>query len=196
MWTRNDARDAAELAGPRILRVEVEKAIGYANRPTWTVYTDRQPEDRDFLPYTEYPVLRGTRMFIAYGTGGGAFVRYLLHNPENEHGYGGRLFRLPVVGGVAEIVGPWSSRAAVVNALPVPFPVVDVTVRSEDGTLASLAVRADALFRRLPEGFMMLEEPDDFGVCFTPVREDGRCVKCGVRGCDQYNGYGWEVENA
>lgn len=44
-------------------------------------------------------------------------VDFVWHNPDNETGYGGSLFRLPLKGSrrIAKVRGPWSSRCGQVN---------------------------------------------------------------------------------
>jgi len=98
----------------KVLDARVDWMKGYANDPILEILVDKIPS-REELVYRRLIIGEGA---IYYAEKGG-FVHFLYHNPYNEEGYGGRVFRLNVQYGdriKTEIIkGPWSSRPGVIN---------------------------------------------------------------------------------
>lgn len=66
-------------------------------------------------PYHKVPMGSGGTF---YATVMYPFVDYKLHNPKSQEGYGGAVYRFPLIDGTIDMVkGPWSSRASVYNML-------------------------------------------------------------------------------
>jgi hypothetical protein len=107
------------------------------------------------------------------------FVHFLAHSgtPKKQEGYGGRSFLIETLDGPKELIGPWSSRAGVMNAHGFG-PCLDVTLKEEDGgriagacTLA-FALEAIKLCRPVPHR----QETTVWGVALCKVEDHGDIV--------------------
>jgi hypothetical protein len=95
-----------------ILDVQVDWSEEYDNDPTLRVVVDKAP-DLNKLPHVAVPLDGGT-MYVALQDG----VCHFLCSTGDKSGYGGRKFDLTMADGrVKQVIGPWSSRAGVVNGL-------------------------------------------------------------------------------
>lgn len=94
-----------------IKNVELEAFRGFPWRDL-RVTVDRIPELNEFI-FEAFPTGDGSTLYV--GTCG-VLVRQFVHNPSNEHGFGGSKLTLRMRNGeTVTIKGPWSSRAEVTN---------------------------------------------------------------------------------
>lgn len=97
--------------------------LTYHNAPTLEMLVDEMPKDF---------VYRTNGKGLYYGEKDG-LVSFYFHsgNPERQSGFGGSTFTLPMEDGtVKTLVGPWSSRAGVMNAHGFG-PCLDVTLTDD-----------------------------------------------------------------
>ena len=158
----------------RIKRVEVREGL----IPRIYVYVDRLP-DREELVY-ELLEWEGTHFLVAEKDG---YVSYFCHSPDPEHddgGFGGSVFEVRVKGrGVVRYVGPWSSRAGVINRVLLEhgrrLQVVDVCYIVEGwGVGVAGAISVEKLreaFRRLSVPYELVRRGEGLEVTYVPVRK-------------------------
>jgi hypothetical protein len=96
----------------KILGAAVNWNDKWDNRPQLVIAVEELPKDEEFS-YASKPLTSGSVLYRAEHDG---FVRFYLHNPHDEQGFGGRTFELrDHLGDTFKIKGPWSSRASVIN---------------------------------------------------------------------------------
>ncbi len=96
----------------KILGAVVDWNDHYDNAPQLVIAVDELPGNEAYS-YASKPLTGGRTLYRAEHDG---FVRFYLHNPNDEHGYGERSFKLRSHHGEEfTIKGPWSSRSGVVN---------------------------------------------------------------------------------
>jgi len=133
----------------KVLKANIDWHEGFDNEPRLQVLVDKMNYDK--LKYEPFPITRisglsgeqaaivGTsdytfkgRDTVLYYAANKGLVRFLYHDPQNEHGYDGNVFQLILTNGeTIKIKGPWSSRAGVVNQLVPDDPnlqCVDVSI--------------------------------------------------------------------
>jgi len=111
-----------------ILEARVRWMPEFDNHPEFEILVDEIPKIEE-LVYTEIKL--GKDAFYYAEKDG--YVHYIYHQPLDETGFGGRVFRLNVKNDWGQIEakdlkGPWASRAAVVNALVKHIECVDVAL--------------------------------------------------------------------
>lgn len=95
-----------------IRNVRIDWMLKYDSNPFLCVDIDGY--ERPTFRYEAIPV--GGSTF--YHARVGEEVRFMIHNPRDEHGYGGAKFELPMADGrVATFRGPWSSNTATYHRL-------------------------------------------------------------------------------
>lgn len=98
-----------------VTAVDVNWWFGCANLPTLELYVDALPTP-DKLKYERYPAPQGGTLYYAETDQG--YVDFKYHNPQDQEGYGGRLFAFPCTDGYTdEVYGPWSSNSAAVKEI-------------------------------------------------------------------------------
>lgn len=127
----NSPRSEVSLFNPNvgkgkwILDARVDWNDDIVNPPRLEILTDSIP---DSLVYEKIDLDEGV---LYYGELDRGYVRYYVHNPDNETGHSGRQFTFEMKDGSTErVTGPWSSRAGVVNALGLG-PVVDIGITDD-----------------------------------------------------------------
>lgn len=135
----------------------VNEHIGYINKPTLQLYVQDQAANGDFV-YRSRPFGRSTLYFAEFK----GEVRFMSHDPNNEYGYGGTIFRIRMEDGTErDVRGPWSSRAGVMS--PLFRPVVDVDLIGEYRTAGhvTLEVAQAAVDMFLPDWELIQEQDDE-----------------------------------
>ena len=103
----------------KLLKADVNWMEKYANDPRLELTVDALVP-HDIFRYQSKEVNGSTLYFASHNDS----VSFYCHNPLNEHGYGGGLFRLTQIDGrEVTIKGPWSSRAGVMNNHFLPHSV-------------------------------------------------------------------------
>lgn len=149
-----------------VIGASVNEHIGFANPPTLEIYIDGFAGSEDFR-YQEKKIGSRTLYFAELN----GEVRFFAHDPQNEYGYGGRIFHIHMEDGtVRNIPGPWSSRAGVMSA---HFrPVVDVTLIA--GTRlaghCTLEIAQEAVDKFLPDWALI--EVDDGEKYWRPKHKE------------------------
>lgn len=111
-----------------IRNVRIDWMLEYGNGPHLTVEIDGY--DRHAFRYEAIPIEGCTFYHARIGD----VVRYMIHNPSDEHGFGGARFELPMMDGrVATFRGAWSSSSPVYQRLVGGARVVEVG--SNEGAL-------------------------------------------------------------
>jgi hypothetical protein len=106
------------------MKAEINWMKGWANPPKLVVHAELA-DDSNFV----YEERQGC--YFASDRKSGQ-VRFF-HYAKAGSGYGGRKFLLPMKDGtLKEIIGPWSSRCSVMNAVDFPHSV-EVNFMTEDG---------------------------------------------------------------
>ena len=162
----------------KILKVDVEWYEGCANDPKFIVHVDKLPETEE-LEYELYEY-NGKHFLVGEKDG---FVSYFCHSPDPKHndgGFGGAVFEVTVKGkGKVRYVGPWSSRAGVVNKIlrhrAPPMQVVDVFYYEKEGDYPDLgfagAITLDTLVKHLPENLSFKRIVDENNeIVYVPCR--------------------------
>lgn len=120
----------------KIKNVKIDLHTGYANSPSIEVHVD------DFfqgeLGYVEEDCL-----YFAYDYSTGYVSFFAYDGPGN--GYGGHHFEITMMDGTEKtLIGPWSSRAGVMNAAGFQ-PSVDVTYINKHGSRMAGHILVDTL---------------------------------------------------
>lgn len=96
----------------KILAATVDWNDKFDNSPQLIIQVEQLHEDEEFR-YASKPLIGGSTLYRA---GHDGFVRFYLHNPHDEQGFGGRVFKLEGhYGETFKIKGPWSTRSGVIN---------------------------------------------------------------------------------
>lgn len=135
-----------------IRNVRIDWMLMYGNGPHLTVEIDGY--DRDAFRYEAIPINGST----FYHARNGLTVRYMIHDPLNERGFGGLTFALPMKdGSIARFRGAWSSSSAVYHHL-VGGPHV-VEVGSNEGAICvTVEALNEALARCVHPGIQLHPE--------------------------------------
>jgi len=158
----------------RILRVDIEWYEKYPNlNPTFVVEVDKVP-DRGELEYElfEYDNLH---FLIAEKDG---YVSYFTHSRNPEHddgGFCGQIFEIKVKNvGVVKYVGPWSSRAGMINKIQ-SMQIVDIIYICGSSRFVG-AIELCKLVRDLPHGIAIKKVIDKKGeIKYIPCIGHRRC---------------------
>lgn len=151
----------SQAAEQWIIDARVDWQEKYSHPPRMDILVE---SIQDELLYEKHLV--GDDHILYYGESPEGYVNYYVHNPADQSGFGGRLFRFKLYNGTTEVVrGPWSSRAGIVNKLGIG-PVVDVAItddqdRFETGrslSRAAVTIRAAKCAIDLAEGASHLEQ--------------------------------------
>lgn len=101
-----------------VLEARVNWYEGYANNPELQVLVDEIPKRADL----EYHMIQADKHGVMYHADKDGYVSFMYECFTDRAGYGGRSFNITVhadtpEGGTmdVEVVGPWSSRAGVIN---------------------------------------------------------------------------------
>lgn len=114
------------------------------NRPRIEVEFDGPAPKQEEFKYLCKVEEQGT---MYYSLPVGDEVDYMFHNPHNERGYGGRVYKLNMLDGrVVEVKGPWSSRNGGLNG-PDYNPHGPWLAEVVGTDYRSTAVLADSLIR-------------------------------------------------
>jgi hypothetical protein len=146
----------------KVHRADIDWQERFRAEPKLLLHVDVVPRI-DEVEHTSLMLDGGEVLYV--GTREDGYAHFLLHNPRNGRGFGGSVFVLPMADGSEEhLVGPWSSRAGVVNAYGAQggWPdIVDVVLLPQRGgrmagavtlklarewvaTLGDVELRADA----------------------------------------------------
>jgi len=153
-----------------IKRVEVDWFEGCLNNPRFEVIVDRLP----IFDGLEYDCVEHSGMHFLIAEKDG-FVHYFCHSPNpsvNDGGFYGRVFRVNVKGkGMVDYVGPWSSRAGVINMIQ-DMQILDVVYIDVNGRFFA-AITLDLIKKHLPSGVRIEKVVDARGeVIYIPVKVD------------------------
>jgi hypothetical protein len=124
----------------RLRYIDVDWRAGYGNGPVLALGVtgaDGVPRTED-LTWRYAPLSGGGTLYhAAYGD----LVKMLVHNPSDQHGFGGAPFDLTIADGSARrVYGPWSGRSSVLNSA---VPEADHVTEAEwSGHLVMVRVSA------------------------------------------------------
>lgn len=138
----------------------------------------------DHLPLMEKMVFTQLGQ-LYYGENEG-LVDFFFHNPQDQRGYGGRLFHLMLdTGTVITLKGPWSSRSGVMNKAGFG-PCMEASLVSERDsfdrghTFTSCAITVELTREIIDEflpGVYLVKEVNDKGEITFTVSKDPEEVK-------------------
>ena len=102
----------------------------FLNTPNLELYIDKKPNYSDIMKY-EYKEFNGNYVYYAYDEDTG-LVKFYYHDCKNHNGYYGEKFVLPMKNGsIKTIIGPWSSRPAIMHMAGFPL-CSSITLIEED----------------------------------------------------------------
>lgn len=134
----------------KCLSSKVNWMFGWANNPSLEFVVDEIPK-RDSLRYHQIMGIDG-ELFYAQTPEG--YVSFFAYNPRNQNGFGGCTFNIILTDGTKRaLVGPWSCRAGVFNALGYG-PCIDVTLSEEYNYAGHVTV--EWATANLPEGIELV----------------------------------------
>lgn len=145
-----------------------QKVQRWSNSPTLAILVDEMPETKDFR-YEQ----KGS---LYYGEKDG-YVNFFAYDRPDQ-GYGGRHFPITMTDGTEKVlIGPWSSRAGVMNAAGFgPCLDVSITSRQDDWvrgyTFFAAAVTLDVAL----EAIKLWNEPRlgrDWAISLAEVKDGG-----------------------
>jgi len=123
----------------RVLNVLIDTHAGYANKPTFIIMVDELPREPEKILFEK----KGD-LYFGYDKDG--YVDFYSHNKDNPNGYGGRTINVMMRDGEEiDLVGPWSSRAGVMNVAGFPASVDVVFQEVYTGRRMHGAILADTL---------------------------------------------------
>lgn len=93
----------------KITGVQIDWMESYGNNPAITVIVDENLPRYDEVVWKK----KGNLYYSILPCG---IIQKFFHNPNNQTGFNGSTFKLPMEDGtIEELVGPWSSRAEAIN---------------------------------------------------------------------------------
>lgn len=99
----------------KLLDARVNWSLAFDNPPRFELLVDR------IMPLEDHRYVCRDGLYYSHHKG---LCSFFYEDPVNHNGYGGRTFPIRMVGGeLVELHGPWSSRAACVNARFLPHCV-------------------------------------------------------------------------
>lgn len=154
----------------RIIDVSVNWMTRYANRPTFEIKIEGSLPSLETATFRAIPLEHGTLYFGTHEDS--PIVHFFYHDSQNERGYAGTKFDLTMSdGSTVSLVGPWSSRAGVVNRY-VNDHILDVTLIPSDGYRMSGAIRVEDVREWLatnkPEILVEQYPFDDLDIRYEP----------------------------
>jgi len=166
-----------EINTIQVVDAKVRWFDGASNDPELLVALNRPPAYNEMV-YEEYMLGTANRheltLYVAEHQG---IVNYLLEDPRNREGFGGREFEIQVPKKGSEtktkiLKGPWSSRAGVVNRYT-SYDIVDVVYTGSDlkpGAGARIALtreKAEVAAQKASH-----HEPKDTTIVLEPEHDD------------------------